>query len=139
MNATSAMLVERVRAARAVARRLTIYRIPLNLTTIVAVTAVALESFPDVSIDEVRDSGTIASALDAIVASFPEPVTRQIDARFGLVFRDALDERVLSVYKGLFASRGQIDETPCDYEEPVFDDWLRERYPPPPPKDGERA
>jgi hypothetical protein len=139
MSATSAPLAVRVRAARAVARRLTIYRIPLNLSTIVAVTARALESFPGVTIDEIDDPYTIGAALDAVLASLPEPVTRSIDARYGLVFRDAHDERVLSVYKGYFASRGQIDDTPVDYEEPALDDWLRERYPPPAPSEDERA
>jgi hypothetical protein len=125
----AADLAASVRAAGAVAAKLTIYRIPVSLQTLLGVTPDALESFPDVRIDEIDDAATIGAAIDAIVQSQPEPSDDPLDARFGLVFTNRAGERVLAVYKGRFALSGQIDDAPCDFEEFTLHEWLTARYP----------
>ena len=128
MAVGAAELAASVRAAGAIAAKLTIYRIPVSLKTLLAVSGDALESFPDVSIDEIDDPATIAAAIEAVVQSQPEPSDDPLDARFGLVFADREGERVLSVYKGRFALSGQIDDVPCDFEEFTLHEWLTARY-----------
>jgi hypothetical protein len=128
MSVEALELGARVRAAGAVAKKLTIYRIPVSLRTLVAVTPDALETFPDVSIDEIEDPTTIASAIEAVVRSEPGPSSDPLDARFGLIFTDGHGERALAVYKGRFGLSGQIDDQPCDFEEFALHEWLTSRY-----------
>jgi hypothetical protein len=122
-------LVERVRAARPLAVRLVIYRLPPDLLALAPIAAASLAAFPDVGIEEIVDPSVIGLAIDAIVASAPRPVDGFLDARFGLVFSNGAGETVLAVYKGAFVSRGQIDEQLCVYDEGALYEWLRERYP----------
>ncbi len=119
--------------ASALARRadialLTLYRIDPRTRTLLAVTPAALETFPDVRSDEIRDAETIAAALSAIQSSKPAQVDTPLDARFGLVFASRDGERILSAYKGQFASTGQIDDTPVSYLEQALHDWLTAFY-----------
>jgi len=129
--ATSNDPVERVRDARSAAVKLTVYHIPPDTATLSAISPAALESFPDVVVDDIEDAAVIESALAAIEASRPTPSARPLDARYGLVFSDATGTRVLGAYKGAFATRGQIDEQPCDFNELALHAWLVARYPPP--------
>jgi len=124
MNGSASALVDRVREAGTRAAKLTLYRISPSLKTLIAVTPAALESFPDVRIDEIEDAATIASAIEAIVASAPEPSDANLDARSGLVFSDLDGSRVLAVYKGRFPSDGQIDLQRCAFEHPALQEWL---------------
>jgi hypothetical protein len=119
----------RVRAAQPHAVRLVTYRLPPDLLALAPIAASSLATFPDVAIEEIFDAGVIRSAIDAIAASAPRPVTGFLDARFGLVFSNASGETVLEVYKGAFVSRGQIDDQLCVYDEASLYDWLKERYP----------
>jgi hypothetical protein len=121
-------LKETVRDAGSIATKLTVYRISPSMHTLLAVTPAELESFPDVSVDEIDDPQTIAAAIDSILRSEPEPGEDPIDVRFGLVFSDRRGERVLSVYKGRFALSGLIDAQLCDFNEFAFDEWLTARY-----------
>jgi hypothetical protein len=120
----------RIEAARAAAVKLTIYHLPPGLRTLLAIAAGAIEEFPGVAVDEISDAATIAAALDALAAARPSPADGQLNARYGLIFTDAAGERILRAYKSRFPSEGQIDETPCDYEEPAFHEWLVARYQP---------
>jgi hypothetical protein len=128
-TAITGVLGTRIEAARATAVKLTIYHLPAGLRTMIAITAGSLEEFPGVAVDEVCDATTIASALDALAAARPSPSDRPPNVRYGLIFTDTAGERILRAYKGRFPSEGQIDETPCAFEEPAFHDWLAARYP----------
>jgi len=126
---TEAGIGARIEAARASAFKLTIYHLPPGLRTLVAVTAAALEAFPGVAVDEIGDAATIGSALDALVAARPVPENHPLNVRYGLIFTDVGGERIMRAYKGRFASEGQIEDTPCDFEEPSLHEWLIARYP----------
>jgi hypothetical protein len=128
MSVKAVELAARVRSAGALAKQLTIYRIPPSLRTLVAVTPDALETFAGVSIDEIEDPATIASAIEAVVRSQPGPSSDPLDARFGLIFAGPDGVRVLAVYKGRFGLSGQIDDQPCDFEEFALHEWLTARY-----------
>ena len=128
MNATT-NLIDTIEAARSSAVKLTVFHLPPGLRTLVAVTPGAIETFPDVAIDEIADAAVIAGALDALAASKPARGDRPIDVRYGLIFEDAGGERVMRAYKGAFASAGQIDDVLCDYEEANLHEWLVARYP----------
>jgi hypothetical protein len=129
MSVEAMELGARVRSAGALATALTIYRIPLSLRTLVAVSPDELETFPDVSVDKIDDPVTVASAIEAVVQSQPGPSSDPLDARFGLIFFGRDGERVLAVYKGRFGLSGQIDDQPCDFEEFTLHEWLTVRYP----------
>ena len=97
--------------------------------TLIAVSPSALESFAGVVVEEIDDPAILAAALQAIEASRPVPTQRPLDARYGLVFSNSSGERVLGAYKGSFATRGQIDDQPCDFNELTLHEWLVARYP----------
>jgi hypothetical protein len=131
MNAAASNMTETIDAARASAVKLTVYHLPPGMRTLIAVAPGAIETFPDVAVDEISDAATIAGALDALAASQPSQGDRPLDTRYGLIFENAAGERVLRAYKGRFASYGQIDNAPCDFEEVTFHEWLVARYPVP--------
>ncbi len=128
MALNAADLKETLRSAGSIAAKLTVYRISPSIQTLLAVTPAELESFPGVSVDEIDEPETIASAIDSILRSEPEPGEDPLDVRFGLIFSDRRGERVLSVYKGRFALSGLIDDQLCDFNEFAFDEWLTARY-----------
>jgi hypothetical protein len=120
-------VLARVTGARNTASKLTIYRIPEGISTMVAIGAAAIECFPGVSIEHIDDLETISSALDAVEQSRPTPEDRPLDVRNALIFFDAQGDRVLRVYKGNFASQGQIDDQTCSFDELALHRWLLAR------------
>lgn len=122
------MFAEAISAARARATKLEIFHLPDYILTFIAVSAQSIETFAGVGKDEITDPVVIAAALDAVERSEPVADARPIDARYALIFSNANGERVLRVYKGSFASQGQIDDATCAFDEPVLDVWLRARY-----------
>lgn len=122
------MYADVISAARASATMLEIFYLPENMSTLVAITAQSIETFAGVGKDAITDPAVIAAAFDAVERSKPVPEARPIDARYALIFFSAGGERVLRVYKGNFASHGQIDDATCAFDEPILDGWLRARY-----------
>ncbi len=127
MHAAST-LTDLIATRRPTIARLRVYRIPTSTLTLIAVSPATIEQFKDVAIETIDDAPAIAAALDAVVASVPKAEDRPLDVRTALIFETSTGERALRVYQGRFASQGQIDETPCRFEELALHDWLRARF-----------
>ena len=125
---TTQDFLARIEHARGAARKLSIYRVPTGVMTMVAITPQTIETFPGVTVEEIADPALVSAALDAIAASRPEFEESPLDVRFALLFADDAGERILRVYKGSFASQGQIDDEPCAFDEPTLHAWLAARY-----------
>ena len=76
-------------------------------------------------------NGASATALCARVAEALPRVARLTIYRLSpslQTFVKVSAAAMVSAYKGTFASRGQIDDVTCAYDEPYFHRWLAARY-----------
>ncbi len=104
---------------RASVARVEVFALSANISTAIAVTPAALESFNGVRKRTLVKRADIDALLDALVRSHATPGKDLFDARYGLAFENRRGVRVLTVYTNAFASSGAVDSRPAYFDKPT--------------------
>jgi hypothetical protein len=106
--------------------KLTVYHLAKFVLTETALTGEALEARSDTEKFESTDHALIEEALAFIAKA--RPADGDCDARWGLVFGDASDARVRSLYLDGFGTKGNLDGAPVKFDDQGLIEWLRAKY-----------
>ena len=93
---------------RASIARVTVYSLAGDISTMVAVTPAALETFPGVRVRTSTARARIDALIDALRHARPVGDPDPFDARFGIVFADRFGRRCFAAYTNAGASQGVI-------------------------------
>jgi hypothetical protein len=108
--------------------KLTVYHLGKLVLTESALTGEVLEGRPDTEKFESTDPAVIAEVLASIERAKPKPADGECDARWGLVFSDASDTRVRTLYLNAFGTRGVLDGAPVAFADDSLVQYLRGKY-----------
>jgi len=100
-------------------RTMRVYALDPSITTLIGVSPAVLESFHGVRVWTHTDAASIRSMLDALAASAPKTGSAPADVRYGVVFLDRSNHRLLAAYADRFGTRGVIDGTRVAYDHPA--------------------
>jgi hypothetical protein len=110
--------------------KLTVYHLARLIFTGSALTGEQLEGRPDTEKFESTDRALIDEVLARIERAQPKPSDAGCDARWGLIFTNASDERVRTLYLDQFGTSGVLDGAKVTLSDESLIEWLRERYGP---------
>jgi hypothetical protein len=103
--------------------RLEIVHLPRWIMTYMDVSPQMLEEicFYRISIQELEEAKLWGELISAVASSPIRRTTSEADCRWGCIFYDEDDSRVLTMYFNGFGSKGFIDETPVTSVGPIVD------------------